>query len=238
MLGEADQRVRQRVADVPEGVGRRARHGEGDHEQTAAGAQQVAGVGESGLEVHVVQGGDHRQRVVEAARMLGAQQRGVLGEAAAPDRDAGEVPAPLGGGERHARVRVDAVHPRAGRCEGAHEVAAPAADVEHARSPRRQRAQDPAVEVRVVVPGVAGVQRVQASARPADDGVRRGADVHHGSPPLRPAGPAGVRGSAARARRPSRPRRPAVPRGRAAARAAAGPPPAAVRSRSRPARRA
>src|SRR5699024_6701292 len=99
VLRQADQRVRQRIRDVPQVVceGRRPHHR--DHEQVPVGPQQGARTGQGLLEVLVVERGDHGHRVVGTG---GARQVGVLRECAPVYLCSAQTGHGTGGGARHA----------------------------------------------------------------------------------------------------------------------------------------
>src|SRR5690606_19409592 len=88
-------------------------------------------------------------------------------------------PGPRGG--RHRGVGVDAEDLVEPAPQPVEQLPDAAADVEGAPPPGRQPAQDPAVVVVVVVPGVPVVEALQGAPAGADDRVVHGPDVH-GSP--------------------------------------------------------
>ena len=174
VLHQADGGVGQRIGDVPELIGRPRRAHQSHHQQPPAGTQQVPCLGESLRDLLVVQGGHEGHGVV---RRGGPGVLHVLDQGAPVHLCSRHLLQRGGGRGGHARVGVDALQVLAAPAQRGEQVAAPAAAVQPALGAGRQRAQDPGMEVRVVVPGVTGVQPREASAGRPDEGVRCGAEV-------------------------------------------------------------
>lgn len=141
---------------------------EADDEQAAPGGEQATDLAQRGRHVEVVQDGDHRDQVdgaLEVRQLLAA------------DPDVRQVSGPRPGGPPHTRVRVGADHlvEAAGQLLHQRPLAAP--DVQGHPATLGQVAQDPAVEVVVVAPRVAPVERREGTGRRAQH--REAAEAAH-----------------------------------------------------------